>query len=289
MVSDMNGKIKPSAWILVSTKKELEPIIRFLNASSVQPFYDQFLWKIEDSRKHIYLAATTGIGKANAAFTAGALTEMSEKPQLIMNIGIAGTYHSPPVVLGDVVIVTECIMGDEGVWEKESEFLSYDAIGISPLGLSDEALYGRLSLKDSSIFKRLQNILPSGSYSAQHLLPPDILWNREELLASCQEPFNVWYGSSCSVGMASGSPFVAALRRQIYRALIEEMEVSSIALASFRMGIPFVALRGVSNVTGERERTKWEIQKAIFNASVCTLKILREIVMTDTIAKRSNP
>ncbi|MGC8720109.1 MAG: hypothetical protein ACP5TY_08885 [Thermodesulforhabdaceae bacterium] len=273
----MNGKIKPLVWLLASTKKELEPITKLKSASIARSFYDQYLWEITDSRRNVYLVATTGIGKANAAFTVGALAEISEKPLFIMNVGIAGTYYSPPVLPGDVVIVTDCIMGDEGVWEKPDCFRSYEAIGIPPLNSDEASLEGKLSLQDSFIFRRLCNLLPPGSHSSEDLLGPDTFQDSGEQLSSYNKTFNIWYGSSCSVGMASGSPSIASLRRQIYGAVIEEMEISAIALASFRMGIPFIALRGISNIAGERDRTKWEIEKAIFNVCACAIKVFKEI------------
>ncbi|MEJ5301352.1 MAG: futalosine hydrolase [Thermodesulforhabdaceae bacterium] len=270
----MNSKLKPFAWVLASIKSELKPLIES-KQGEVYPFHGQQLWKLECSKGRIILLATTGIGKANASFTVGALAEKSDYPEIIINVGIAGCYDSTPVSIGDVVIVTECIMGDEGVWHEKDYMSSYDAIGISPLESIDDALYGRIALK----FEKVVKLLPSGIHYQER-----VLQDKTERLDLREEParaFRVWYGSSCSVGLASGSPEVALFRQKTYGAWIEEMEVSAIALAALRMGIPIVAIRGVSNRVGERDKSLWQMDRAISNACSCVIKILQSGLTDD--------
>jgi len=264
----MNSKLKPLAWVLASVKKELEPLIEY-GSLEPYPFHGQNLWKLEDSRGRTILLVTTGIGKANAAFTVGALAEISCKPKIIINVGIAGAYKASPVSTGDVVVVTECIMGDEGVWHYTDKVYSYEAIGISPLEGLEDAIHGRISLN----FEKAEKLLPPGIYNPENLLLPEPA-RRSNRKTNSAIPFRVWYGPSCSVGLASGSPEIALIRQRVYRAWIEEMEVSAVVLSAVRMGIPVIAIRGVSNRAGERNKSCWQIDRAVFNVCACTAKIL---------------
>lgn len=274
----MNGKLKPLAWVLASVKKELEPLLEY-EGVEVCPFHGQNLWKLEDSKGRTVLLATTGIGKVNAAFTVGALAEKSSKPQIIINFGIAGAYESSPVSIGDVVVVTECVMGDEGVWHNIDQISSYEAIGISPLENLEDAIHGRISLN----FEKAEKLLPAGIYNPRDLLLRESTrcLNRKQ---NSDLSFRVWYGPSCSVGLASGSPEVAMLRQKVYKAWIEEMEVSAVVLGAIRMGIPVIAIRGVSNRAGERDKSRWQIDRAVLNACACATKILFSSILNEPLA-----
>ncbi|MCX7823330.1 MAG: hypothetical protein N2260_07815 [Syntrophobacterales bacterium] len=270
----MKGKVKPLAWLLASVGKELEPLTEFGNVINSFPFYGQYVWEMVDSEGRTFLLVTTGIGKANAAFTVGALGEISERPSIIVNLGIAGVYSHVPPMIGDVVIITRCVMGDEGVWEGGDRFLSYEAIGISPIESTEEALYGYISLENSPFLEQVRRFFPEGCYSLE-----DLLFFQDAANKGLIRPFNLWYGSSCSVGLASGSPQIASMRQRIYGTWIEEMEVSAFLLASLRLGVPVLALRGISNQAGDRDRLRWDMERSIYNVCAVTMRILDKKVI----------
>lgn len=279
----MNSKEKPSVWLLASVRKELEPFMEFWKVLHSRSFYGQYKWKMLDSEGRSILAATTGIGKSNAAFTVGVLTKNRIKPLLIVNIGIAGAYDSNPITPGDVVIVTKCIMGDEGVWEGYDRFLSYEAIGIPPLRSIMDTPYGCISLEDSPTLKQILGALPPGRYVPRELLPEKIINHGGKGLT---KSFNLWYGSTSSVGLASGSPHIASIRSKIYGAWIEEMESSAVLLGALRAGIPAIVIRGISNRAGDRNRSGWEIERAIYNVCAVTIRILQNGTIIDGEYKR---
>lgn len=270
----MNDKVKSPIWLLSSTKREIEPLVEWFNTVSSRAFYGQHLWEVMDAKGRTFVIATTGIGKTNAAFTVGALSQIAEKPDVILNVGIAGAYSYAPPVMGDVVVVTKCLMGDEGVWEAYDRFLSYEPIGISPADCIKDAIRGFISIDDSSLLRQIKEKLPAGHYSSEKILPRR---NRRSHSEEINRPFNLWYGPSCSVGLVSGSTQIALMRYKNYGAWIEEMEVSAIWLASLRLGVPAIAIRGVSNTAGERDRSRWEMDRAIHNACAITLRVLQEI------------
>ncbi len=73
-----------------------------------------------------------------------------------------------------------------------------------------------------------------------------------------------------SVCAASGSPAEASLRRERFEgAAAEDMETFGAALAARMAGVPLHAVRGISNVAGDREKGGWRIEPALEAAASC--------------------
>lgn len=88
--------------ILTAMTEEMAPFRELFNT--------ELLWqkgksRIEKVSNQEILLVETGIGKANAAFTAGILLE-NYHPQLVVNTGTAGGFGAE-LKVGDVVIATE--------------------------------------------------------------------------------------------------------------------------------------------------------------------------------------
>ncbi len=72
-----------------------------------------------------------------------------------------------------------------------------------------------------------------------------------------------------SVCAASGSPSEAARRLERFRgAVAEDMETFGAALAARMAGVPLRAVRGISNVAGDRDKDRWQIEPALEAAAV---------------------
>lgn len=75
-------------------------------------------------------------------------------------------------------------------------------------------------------------------------------------------------GQFLSVTSASSCPEEANQRCIVYPdALIEDMETYSVALACHASGVPLVAIRGISNVAGDRDFRNWNSKAAMLAAS----------------------
>ncbi len=257
----------PELVILASLIEELRPFLERVRVLSEENFYGQNLWWIQDQKGKTHLVVTTGIGKSNTAFTLGALLAFG-KPKIIIHGGIGGVYKEAPPKIGDLVVIEKCIMGDEGVLEEDGT-KSYLAIGISPLSRH----YEYFLVEDREIFKNLKTLFPEGYYRVDE--------NRKRLikileLQSHEEAFKLWYGSSCSVGLSSGSLNIATRRWDNYGAWVEEMETSSSFLSALRMGVPIIAIRAISNIAGDRNKSNWHISKATLFLGYFLLAILDE-------------
>lgn len=82
-------------------------------------------------------------------------------------------------------------------------------------------------------------------------------------------------GSFLSVMSASSCPEEAEERRLAYPdAMLEDMETYSIALACHTAGVPLIAIRGISNVAGDRDFANWNSKAAMQAASDVLLDYL---------------
>ena len=82
-------------------------------------------------------------------------------------------------------------------------------------------------------------------------------------------------GKFVSVMSASSCTEEAEIRRATYPdAVVEEMETYSVALACHTSGVPLIAIRGISNVAGDRDFKNWNSKAAIQAASDILLDYL---------------
>jgi futalosine hydrolase len=63
--------------------------------------------------------------------------------------------------------------------------------------------------------------------------------------------------------MTSGDIHTADARFLSFRALAENMEGSAIAQTCLLFDVPFLEFRGISNMAGVRDKTKWDIGAAM--------------------------
>ena len=78
-----------------------------------------------------------------------------------------------------------------------------------------------------------------------------------------------------SVCAASGSRAEAALRRERFDgAAAEDMETFGAALAARMAGVPLHAVRGISNVAGDRDKGRWRVEPALEAAANCARAVI---------------
>ncbi|MBX3322502.1 MAG: futalosine hydrolase [Phycisphaeraceae bacterium] len=181
------------------------------------------LWKAQKIGKYCD-AVLTGIGKANAAAGTVAAFDPARHCGFI-SIGIAGSLPTSGLALGDVIAASASVLADEGI-DTPTGYQTCAAMGFAQIGESDTADGHRTWV---------------------------------EFLAE----------RGCSVGVVatvstcSGTDARAnAIVRQ-FSARAEAMEGAAVGLAAFRLGVPFVEVRVVSNTTGDRDRQVWQMQAAL--------------------------
>jgi futalosine hydrolase len=169
----------------------------------------------------------TGVGKANAA---GATTRTLDgnRHAAVLNVGIGGTYLGRSA-LGWVVVGSASVFADEGV-RTPTGFIESTALGFPPAGS------GNVVYADAHLVARLR-------------------------------PVGDAVGAIACVSACSG---VDGLAREIADrtgAIAEAMEGAGVGLAAMRAGVPFVEIRVISNLAGDRDRQQWDLKGALARLS----------------------
>jgi futalosine hydrolase len=207
------------------------------------------------------LIGTTGIGKVNAAAVCAAVLA-KHQPANVWNIGCSGAYRESGLGIGDVLISRNCICADEGILRKDGTD-GMGVIGIPLLMKGGSPIYDRFPLDEILQRGQIPSLIPPGTY----LLDSSGLIRHEYPEDVADRCFRLAYGESLTVGMASGDPETANERFRLHRALAENMEGSAVAQVCFLFDVPFLEIRGISNIAGVRDKSMWDFDAA-FNHSV---------------------
>jgi futalosine hydrolase len=242
------------------------------------------------------LIGTLGFGKVNSAATMAALAERFDLAQ-VWHVGCAGAYVDSSLQIGDVLITTQFVCGDEGILTASGE-VPTSGIGI-PIVESNGQGYHDVLPVDQELLSRIRAITPGGRYQLD-LRPPRCAPLQERLVAppadtegpaagpsARRDSFQVVYGPSVTVSLVSGDEAVASIRSQRYRALAENMEGSAVAQTCLRFGIPVVECRGISNQAGDRRKDHWRMDLAMVHCHALVYRWLSEVPGTEDEGKHA--
>lgn len=191
----------------------------------------------------------SGVGKANAAATAALLLDKL-RPEAVLCFGCAGAYAGSGLRIGDLVLASEEVYGDEGALTSDG-FLDMQSLGL-PLAEADG--------------ERWFNRFPAD---------PELLARGHRLVAAQEGPNRrVAAGPLVTVSTCSGSvPLGEALARRT-GGLGENMEGAAVAQVCARFGVPFLEVRGISNLVEERDLSRWDLAAAAATAQRAVRAVL---------------
>jgi futalosine hydrolase len=190
------------------------------------------------------------MGKVNAAHTATVMiTEFD--PEALIVFGIGGAYPSSGARIGDVVLAREEIAGDEGVLTREG-FKDTEYIGIPLLKTSLSVIYTTYP-------------------AAEPLLGRSLLALRA---AGVPERGTVHAGPFVTVSTCTGTSARARELEGRYHGLCENMEGAAAAQVAALHEVPWLEVRGISNIVEDRDLSKWDIPGAAIAAQKAVLTIL---------------
>lgn len=187
-----------------------------------------------ESKRLKILFHQSGVGMLAAAVS---LTKMimEEKPDLVIQAGIAGSFD-PGMPLGKVVVVKEEILGDMGVEEENKWKDIFD-----------------LKLEKSSYHPFEKRKLPNHGLTEYNLLKlPEV--------------------TAITVNQVTTQPARIQQLVKKYDAAIESMEGAALHYVCREMNTAFIQLRSISNYAGERDKSKWKMKQAIENLNQTVLK-----------------
>lgn len=193
---------------------------------------------------------TTGIGKANAAAASAVL--LAHRPiEAVVNFGCAGAFPESGLETGDLALAEAEIFGDEGAMTP-SGFLDMKALGL-PLHTEGEAhYYNRLSC-DGSLLERCRPLLGRFAEKVGRRL--------------AEGPFVT---VSCGSGAEQNARALAARTG----AVCENMEGAAIVQVCRRFAVPALEIRGISNLTVDRDTSAWDLGGAARFAQEAVLELL---------------
>lgn len=161
-----------------------------------------------------------GVGKTAATRTL-TLRLASSPPDLVLLFGVGGAYRDQGLEGGDLCLVTEDRLADEGV-ATESGFLGLDELELGIIGPFEMDREHTDSI-------------------ARHL--------------GIEQRVHGATVSTCSGTQARAEDLVARSG-----AVIESMEGAAVAFVCERAGTPLVQLRCVSNFAGDRAQGAWDLE-----------------------------
>lgn len=181
----------------------------------------------------------TGVGLLAAAYAI--MQEIAcSRPDLILQTGIAGCFNKK-YSLGTAVAVEREIFADMGVHEDNTYHDLFD------LGLADE------------------NMAPFETKA--------VINHHKDLLSAAGLPTV----SAVSVNEISSSLKRIALFSDGYKADIESMEGAALHYVCSLQKIPFIQIRGISNMVGERNKSRWKIQESLDAAAVASVNLINKL------------
>ena len=166
-----------------------------------------------------------------------------ETPTLIIQVGIAGCFDRK-IPLGKVFAVNNDFAGDIGVMENKVWKDLFDM----KLDKPNDAPYEKKSLPNPWLNQFNLLKLPTKKGVTVNTISTDK--NQIQLLGGR------------------------------YKAVLESMEGASLHYMGRDLTIPFIQIRAVSNYVGERDKSKWKIQEAIYNLNETLLEYLDALYKT---------
>mgnify|MGYP002780406555 CR=1 FL=1 len=192
------------------------------------------------------LALAGGMGKVNAAQCVTALLERG-LAQRVIGFGVGGAYIGAGLGVGGVALASGESYGDEGV-QTARGWLSTEQIGIALLERGELRCFNHFPL-DADEVARARAALGAGGVTA--VVGPFVT-------VSC-----------CSGTAARGAELAAR-----FGAVCENMEGAALAHVCALYGVPFLEVRGISNLVEDRDLARWRLREATEAAARAVVAML---------------
>jgi len=226
--------------LIAALEIESLPIRRQLSAAECLPGEFQ-LYRGQIAAREVVLIHS-GIGKASAAAaTAALLTHL--RPEALINFGCGGAYPGCQLKPGDLALANAEIYADEGS-NSPTGFLDLEQLDLPLCRRGNQRFYNRLPIAT----ELLKQVEPS-------------------LLSQVRrEHFRFATGPFVTVSTCTGTDHQGEQRAHASGGICENMEGAAIAQTAFRFAVPFLELRGISNLAADRDRADWDMPAAFRSA-----------------------
>lgn len=192
----------------------------------------------------------SGMGKTNASHAATILIR-NYHPSLVVNFGVGGAYPSSELKKGDIAVASREVYADEGVLLKNG--------------------FQTLEYIDIPLFKK-------GRQMYFNELPADKEASRLMIAAARTCGFRTLRGTFATVSACTGTRQRAGELSKRFVAICENMEGAAIAHICLIYDVPFVEVRGISNIAEERDKSKWNIRTASANCQKTVMEFSAQYI-----------
>jgi futalosine hydrolase len=191
-----------------------------------------------------------GMGKVNAAHAATLLLTHASAEALIV-FGIGGAYPSSGANVGDLALAKEEVVGDEGVLTPDG-FKDASYIGIPLLRTSTSLIYHTFPASETLLEQSLRTLSSWRSEAGSRL----------------------HIGTFITLSTCTGTSARAEELEARYHGLCENMEGAAAAQVAESHTVPWLELRGISNLVLDRDLKTWDIPRAAHVAQNAVIHLL---------------
>ena len=226
-------------WIVAALESELSLLKRRLAAEFQGKLGGYPYYKGKIGSKDVRLGVT-GIGISSACLALGAFISL-EMPHMAVMVGTAGAMPDSGLKICDMVTA-------------EAEILSELGQVTAP-GIGDTK---QLKMKSLSQEIDFDSLLTRSIYEAALSIG------------------NVCLGKVLTVVGVSSQTSQARKRAEFFKAVAENMEGYGLALAGKHFGIKTSEIRGISNIAGDNDKSRWDFKGAREKAQMALLEYLKK-------------
>jgi len=205
------------------------------------------------------VVAVTGCDKVNVAHALTLLLAVWEgAPQLVVQTGVAGAFEGSGLEPGDVVVASEEAYSDTGSSSPQG-WLSARDLRLPIATIAGKEAGGVFSL-DRGLVEKAVMLLEAASAGAgtRHLV-------------------RVVSGRCVTSSRVTGTKVEADLIRERWQALAESMEGAAAAHVCALHQVPFLELRGISNLVTDRDRAAWRLEQGADAAAWAARVVLERL------------
>jgi futalosine hydrolase len=226
-------------YVLYPTKPEAEPFIGLLE--SARPYEVGLRPGVAGKLRGTDVTVViSGVGQANTAQSVTAIIS-DGNAGLVMICGCAGAYAAGGLSVGDVAVASEEIYADMGTLTQKG-WLGLEEIGLPLLAKDGRDYYSRFPIRQEYIDAVLSAPRAPGM--------PEVV-----------------SGVFLTVCAVTGTASRGDDLHITFDAICENMEGAAAAHIAALYGVPFVEIRGISNMAGDRYRAGWDIALASANCA----------------------
>lgn len=197
------------------------------------------------------LLSIGGMGKVNAAHTA-TLMIAEFAPEALILFGVGGAYPSSGAAVGDVALAHQEIAGDEGVLTQDG-FMDTEAIGIPLLRTASSVIFTTYPAPEQLLKRSLHALITTAAPGSG----------------------KVHFGPFVTLSTCTGTAARSMELEERYHGLCENMEGAAVAQVATLHNVPWLEVRGISNIVEDRDLKKWDIPRAAGSAQLAVISILK--------------